>query len=63
MGSVFRSMAKSSFFKGFLRSFGAAAVAGLGWKIASDVYDGVKARMGRPPRETDEEWEQREQKS
>lgn len=39
------SFFKSSVVKGMLRGAGSAAVAALGWKLASDVYDAVKGRI------------------
>lgn len=36
---------RSSTFRGALGGMGSAAVAALGWKIASDVYDAVKKRV------------------
>jgi hypothetical protein len=35
---------RSSILKGVMRGMGSAAVAALGWKIASDVYDGIKKK-------------------
>lgn len=35
---------RSSLLQGVLKGMGSAAVAALGWKIASDIYDGIKKK-------------------
>lgn len=35
-----------------LRGFAGAVVAGLGWKLGADAYEGIKKRMGKKKEET-----------
>ena len=49
IGAVFRRACKSTIVVGVFRGAGTAAVSALGWKIASDIYDGVKKKINEAP--------------
>jgi hypothetical protein len=38
--------------KWILRGFAGAVVAGLGWKLGADAYEGIKKRLRRQKEET-----------
>jgi hypothetical protein len=54
------SFFKSSVVRGMLRGMGGAAVAAIGWKLASDVYDAVKKKVSEGSPETEEKEEKEE---
>ncbi len=45
--SLGRGATKGGIVGGLVRGIGGGIVAGLGWKIASDVYDGIKKIGGK----------------
>lgn len=51
------SFFKSSVVRGMLRGMGGAAVAAIGWKLASDVYDAVKKKVNDGSTEAEEKEE------
>jgi hypothetical protein len=51
MWKSIRKFARGSLARGILGSIGGAAVAAIGWKLASDLYDAVKKRVAAQPSE------------
>ena len=56
MSHVFGHLIKSAVARKVLGSLGTAMLAAIGWKIGSDVYDGIKRKKGTAVPEENEDY-------
>ena len=52
---LWKHLCRSHVARGALRSIGTAMLVGIGWKIGSDVYEGIKKKSGKPATAEEEE--------
>jgi len=45
-----RTVMRNTVIRAVVRTAGAAALGGFGWKLGADAYEGFKRRLGRKPK-------------